>query len=100
MYKRQVDSKARDSFSTCPLTLDWFHCPVTASDGTTYELSSMVQLYRQFAVEKTVDSFLSPMTRERLHESVTYNRTLKQMEEAVVGMYTQDGKEDECVQVE
>ena len=30
------------------------------------------------------------MTRERLHESVTYNRTLKHMEEAVVSMFTKD----------
>lgn len=85
-----TESKARASFLTCPVTLDWFHCPVTASDGTTYELSSMVQLHRQFAVDKAVDSFLSPMTRERLHESVTYNRTLKHMEEAVVSMFTKD----------
>ena len=52
----------------CPITLGSMHFPVVASDGHTYELTSLIQMAR------CSDTLRSPLTREDLESFVIFNR--------------------------
>lgn len=66
----RFDEPCSSNSVTCPISLDVFRCPVVASDGYSYELASLLRY------AWTAPSFSSPMTREPLSSTVTYNRTL------------------------
>ena len=63
-----------DCISTCPITLATMHRPVVASDGFTYEMQALVRHLQK-------EPALSPMTREPLTLSLTFNRELEQKEQ-------------------
>ena len=85
--KPSVPSHLRDAFVACPITLEYMHCPVLASDGHTYELSAILQLHRKHVLEGATENFLSPLTREPLKDCVFYNRSLKLMERATLAAH-------------
>lgn len=65
-------------FSTCPVTMELVHCPVTASDGHTYELQALLEVHRMRPMAR------SPLTREPLELWAVYNRQLVVTEVAVM----------------
>lgn len=69
-----ADHELQACMTCCPVTLGWMHCPVVASDGCTYELSTILKLFR----DSTLPT--SPLTRAPLDSFVVTNRNLTEME--------------------
>lgn len=65
--------------TTCPISLDAIHCPVSASDGHTYELEFIMRHF-----EKTSGVCTSPMNRSPLVGILFANRCLYAREAAIL----------------